>query len=171
MSAAVDSIIRPANRSDEDAIWQIFQAVVSPGDTFAFDPQTSREEALAYWFGPRTLAYAAEIEGAVVGSYILRPNQPGLGDHVANAGYMVSSAARGKGIGRRLGEHSLLEAKRLGYRAMQFNFVVSTNTGAVRLWQNLGFRILGTIPNSYRHARLGFVDAYIMFRDLDDIQL
>ena len=108
----------------------------------------------------------AESGGSIVGTYILKPNQPALGARVANASFMVSLDARGLGVGRRMGEHCLDEARRLGFCAMQFNFVVSTNQAAIRLWQQLGFRITGTLPGAYRHARLGFVDAHVMFREL-----
>ena len=160
--------IRPATPADEDAIWEIFRAVLAGGDTFVFDPQMPRDEALAYWFRADTYTYVAEHNGRIVGTYILKPNQPGLGSHVANAGFMVSPAARGLGVGRRMGEHCVTEARRLGFRAMQFNFVVSTNAPAVHLWQQLGFRIVGTLPGVFRHAERGFVDAYVMFRALDD---
>jgi L-amino acid N-acyltransferase YncA len=160
-------MIRPATRADDDAIWRIFHAVVAPGDTYVFDPQTPREEALAYWCRPDTHTYVAEDAARqVVGTYILKANQPGLGSHVANAAFMVSPEARGSGVGRRMGEHCLAEARRLGFRAMQFNCVVSTNEAAVRLWQQLGFAIVGTVPGAFRHARHGFVDAYVMFRTL-----
>jgi L-amino acid N-acyltransferase YncA len=158
--------IRPAGRSDDDAIWSIFQAVIRPGDTYVFDPDMSRDEALAYWFHPHARAYVLEHDGVVIGTYIVRPNQPALGSHVANAAFMVSPASRGLGAGRRMGEHCLAEARRLGYRSMQFNFVVSTNDAAVKLWQRLGFRIVGTLPGVFRHARLGYVDAYVMFQEL-----
>jgi ribosomal protein S18 acetylase RimI-like enzyme len=125
-----------------------------------------REEALAYWLHPDARTYVFEDNGSVVGTYVLRPNQPALGSHVANAGFMVSPESRGAGVGRQMGEHCLKEARELGYRAMQFNFVVSTNEGAVRLWQRLGFQIVGTLPGAFRHARLGYVDAYVMFQDL-----
>ena len=167
--APQDSVtIREATAQDRDAIWKIFQATVAPGDSFVYDPNTSREEALGYWFGAGTLTYVATQDQKIVGSYILRPNRPGLGGHVANAGFMVDPGARSLGIGRLMGEHCLTEARRLGYRAMQFNFVVSTNTSAVRLWEKLGFRIVGTLPGAFRHARKGFVDAYVMFRSLED---
>jgi len=162
-------ILRPANQSDEDPIWEIFHAVIAPGDTYVFDPQMSRSDALAYWFRSDTHTYVAESDGQIVGTYILKPNQPALGSHVANAAFMVSPTARGLGIGRRMGEHCLDEARRLGFRAMQFNFVVSTNESAVRLWQQLGFSIVGTLPEVFRHSQLGFVDAYVMFRTLDTI--
>ena len=158
--------IRDANDGDRDAIWEIFRATVAPGDAFVYDPNTPREEAMAYWFANGTRTYVAEADGKIVGSYILRANRPGLGNHVANAGFMVDPASRGSGIGRTMGEHALAEARRLGYRAMQFNFVISTNRSAVELWQQLGFKIVGTLPGAFRHAQKGFVDAYVMFRFL-----
>lgn len=158
--------IRAAKEADRDVIWEIFRATIAPGDAFVYDPNTPREEAMAYWFAKGIRTYVAEREGRVVGSYILRANRPGLGDHVANAGFMVDPAARGFGVGRAMGEHALEEARRLGYRDMQFNFVISTNESAVHLWQQLGFRIVGTLPGAFRHAREGLVDAYVMFRSL-----
>ena len=160
--------IRVATDADRDVIWEIFQATVAPGDAFVYDPKTPREEAMAYWFARGTRTYTVEQDGRIVGSYILRSNRPGLGDHVANAGFMVAPGARGLGVGRTMGEHALSEARRLGYRAMQFNFVISTNESAVHLWQQLGFKIVGTLPGVFRHARKGFVDAYVMFRSLED---
>ncbi len=156
--------IRAAADTDRDAIWEIFRATVAPGDAFVYHPNTPREEAMAYWFANGTRTYAAEEDEKVIGSYILRPNRPGLGDHVANAGFMVAPAARRLGVGWAMGEHALNEARRLGYRAMQFNFVISTNEWAVHLWQQLGFQIVGTLPGAFRHAQKGFVDAYVMFR-------
>lgn len=156
--------IREATDADRDAIWNIFRATVAPGDSFVYDPNTPREEAEAYWFAKGTRTYVAEHDGKVVGSYILRPNRPGLGNHVANAGFMVDPAARRLGVGRAMGEHALEEARRLGYTAMQFNFVIASNESAVRLWQQLGFKIVGTLPGAFRHSRKGLVDAYVMFR-------
>ena len=158
--------IRDATDRDRDAIWEIFRATVAPGDSFVYDPNTPREEAEAYWFAKGTRTYVAERDGKVVGSYILRPNRPGLGNHVSNAGFMVAPAARRFGVGLAMGEHALAEARRLGYSAMQFNFVISTNETAVRLWQRLGFRIVGTLPGAFRHSRKGSVDAYVMYRVL-----
>ena len=160
--------IRLAIESDHDAIWTIFNDVVAAGDTYVFDPNISREEALAYWFRPDTNTYVAERDREIVGSYILKANQPGLGSHVANAGFIVASSARGLGVGRAMGEHCLAEARRLGFRAMQFNFVVATNESAVHLWQDLGFKIIGTLPGAFRHAVKGFVDVHVMFRSLID---
>lgn len=159
-------MIREATRQDDDAIWEIFHAVISPGDTYVFDPAMSRSEALAYWFQPGAHAYVLESERRIIATYVLKPNQPGLGSHVANAAFMVSPSARGLGAGRRMGEHCLGEARRLGFRAMQFNFVVSTNEVAVRLWKQLGFQIVGTLPGAFRHAKLGYVDAYVMYQTL-----
>jgi ribosomal protein S18 acetylase RimI-like enzyme len=159
-------MIRPATPTDGDNVWAIFQAVIRPGDTYVFDPNMSREEALAYWFQPSSHTYVLEEGGETIGTYILKPNQPALGSHVANAGFMVSPDARGRGAGRRMGEHCLVEARRLGFRAMQFNFVVSTNEHAVRLWKSLGFQVVGTLPGAFRHASRGYVDAYVMYQSL-----
>src|SRR6059058_6519362 len=158
--------IRRARKEDREAIWQIFRAVVARGDTYVFDPNISRRKALAYWLGPKTRCYVALSDHGIVGSYILKVNQPGLGSHVANAGFMVSPSARGRGIGRAMAEHCLHEARRLGFRAMQFNYVISTNTAAIRLWQDLGFEIVGTLASAFRHPDKGYVDVYVMYRSL-----
>ena len=160
--------IRLARTNDRAAIWNIFREVVARGDTYVFDPKTSREDAFAYLFQKDTHTYVAEQDRQVVGSYILKANQPGLGAHVANASFMVSPNARGQGIGRVMGEHCLSEARRLGFRAMQFNFVVSTNESAIHLWKQLGFEIVGTLPGAFRHSQKGFIDVYLMFRSLID---
>jgi L-amino acid N-acyltransferase YncA len=181
--------IRPATEADRDAIWNIFHEVVATGDTYALDPNISREDALAYWFTPGTYTYVAEevpvgdrvavprkptVSPTVVtarqmlGTYILRPNQSGGGSHVANAGFMVSASARGQGIGRAMAEHCLSEARRLGFRAMQFNYVISTNTAAIHLWEDFGFEIVGTLPDAFRHPDKGYVDVHVMYRSLLD---
>src|SRR5207302_10730852 len=158
--------IRSPTTKDHDAIWKIFHEIVSAGDTYALDPKMSREEALAYWFRADTRTYVAEKNGRVVGTYILRPNQLGPGSHVANAAFMVASDAQGAGVGRTMAVHCLHEARQSGFRAMQFNFVISTNTRAIRLWKKLGFEIVGTLPGAFRHPEKGYVDAYVMFRSL-----
>ena len=158
--------IRAATEADHDAIWDIFHVIVAAGDTYAFDPKMSRNDALAYWFGAGTRTYVAENDGRVVGTYILKPNQVAAGSHVANAAFMVAPAARGLQVGRNMGERCLGEARRLGFRAMQFNFVVSTNTAAIHLWHELGFKITGTLPGAFRHPEKGYVDVYVMFRSL-----
>src|SRR5260370_3316779 len=143
--------IRLARQEDREAIWQILRAVVAGGDTYVFDPNISRRKALAYWLGPRTRCYVALSDQGIVGTYILKANQPGLGSHVANAGFMVSPSARGRGIGRAMAQHCLHKARHLGFRAMQFNFVVATNRTALRLWQDLVFKIVATLPRAFLH--------------------
>ncbi|MES1241193.1 MAG: GNAT family N-acetyltransferase [Acidobacteriota bacterium] len=158
--------IRKAEESDFDAIWGIFHQVVQQGDTYAFDPETTREQAHSIWMSSEHATYVACVDGRVVGTYILKRNQPGLGSHVANAGYMVGADGRGKGVGRAMCEHSLEEARRMGFHAMQFNMVVSTNESAIALWKKCGFSIVGTLPQAYNHRELGLVDAYVMYRFL-----
>jgi GNAT superfamily N-acetyltransferase len=169
--------IRPATDEDRDAIWEIFHEVVVAGDTYPIDPQISREDALAYWFQADAHTYVAELdrfkrssfqtEQRLIGTYILRPNQSGGGSHVANAAFMVPLSARGQGVGRAMGKHCIKQARRLGFRAMQFNFVVSTNKPAVKLWQELDMKIVGILPGAFRHPTKGYVDVYVMFRSLE----
>jgi len=159
-------IIRRATAADAASIWKIFQAVVAPGDTYTFTADTTEAEAVAYFLAPGITSFVAEDDGQVIGMYKLIPNRLGRGSHVANASFMIDPAAQGKGAGRALGEHCLEEARRQGYDAMQFNFVVSTNAAGVALWKKLGFNIVGTLPKAFRHATLGDVDAYVMHRFL-----
>ena len=160
--------IRPAQESDWPGMWKIFRAVVATETTYAFAPDTSETEARAYFLGPGIASWVAEDGDRIVGMSKLIPNRRDLGSHVANASFMVDPGAQGRGVGGALGRHSLLEARRSGYLAMQFNFVVSTNTAAVALWRKLGFAIVGTLPKAYRHRDLGLVDAYVMHRFLED---
>lgn len=159
--------IRPASASDHDAIWRIFHAVVAPGDTYALPPDMAPADALAAWLAPGIETFVAETDAGIAGTYTLKPNQAGPGDHVANCAYMVAPSAQGRGIGRAMAEHSLEVAQARGYRAMQYNLVVSTNAAAIALWQKLGFDIVGTLPGAFRHPRHGEVDAYVMYRRLD----
>jgi L-amino acid N-acyltransferase YncA len=166
-----DIRIRPAQESDLDAIWDIFHFHLTAGETYPFDAHTPKSACEEYWLGPNVTSFVAVDKagaGEVLGMYRIVPNQPGRGAHVANASYMVSREAQGKGIGYLMGKHSLDEARRLDYLAMQFNFVISTNQAAVALWQKLGFDIVGTLPNAYRHERLGYVDALVMYQLLSD---
>lgn len=158
--------IRSATQEDSDQIWEIIREVISKGDTYVFDPHTSKETMLNYWYGPDRHTYVATDKEKIVGTFMIRDNQPGLGAHVANGSYMVSGAASGKGVGKKMGESSLAEAKRLGYAAMQFNIVIKSNTRAVHLWQNLGFKIIGEIPDAFNHKKNGMTNAYIMYRKL-----
>jgi len=158
--------VRLASDRDRDAIWNIFHAVVATGDTYTIDPNISRDDAFAYWFAPNSHTYVAEVGNEILGTYALRPNRAGGGAHVSNASFMVAPAAHGRGVGRAMAEHCLNEARRLGFTAMQFNFVISTNEHASRLWKNLGFEVVGTLPGAFRHRKKGFVDVYVMFREL-----
>jgi L-amino acid N-acyltransferase YncA len=159
--------IRPFEPADTPAVWAIFQAVVAGGDTFAFDETFTEADALTLWTKPPARGYVAvEDDGTVLGTCFVRPNQPGRGSHVANAGFMVADTARGKGVGRAMGNFLLAEARRLGFTGMQFNFVVSSNAPAVALWKDLGFHVLGIVPRGFKHKELGPVDVYVMYRDL-----
>ena len=159
-------IIRKATPADYDPIWAIIQQVISTGDTYVFDPSSSREKMLDYWCAPEKHTYVAVLDGTILGTFVLKDNQPDLGSHIANAGYMTSPDAGGKGIGKAMCEFSLEEAKRLGYRAMQFNVVIKTNELAVKLWQKMGFDIIGEIPEAFNHQQYGLTNAYIMYRKL-----
>ncbi|HEY6942915.1 GNAT family N-acetyltransferase [Dokdonella sp.] len=146
--------------------WPIFRDVVAGGDTYSYPPDIDEAQARALWTTPPSRCFVAERDGEVLGVYMLRPNQPGLGDHVANCGYMVAPHARGQGIASAMCGHSLEQARRAGFRAMQYNFVVSSNDAAVRLWQRHGFAIVGRVPGAFRHARLGPTDVFVMHRAL-----
>ncbi|WP_266159072.1 GNAT family N-acetyltransferase [Dyella silvatica] len=146
--------------------WPIFRSVIAGGDTYSYPPDLSLEQAREWWTTPPSRCFIAERDAEVLGCYLLRPNQPGLGSHVANAGYMVSPMARGQGIASKMCEHSMEQARRAGFTAMQFNFVVSTNTTAVRLWEHHGFQIVGQVPGAFRHAEHSPTDAYVMHRHL-----
>ncbi len=156
--------IRPDASGDADALWAILHAVIAAGDTYSFGPDMSRADALAAWHPPGGHTVVAERDGRLVGTYLLKANQPGLGNHVANCGYMVAPGARGQGIGEALCRHSLDLARALGFQAMQFNSVVSTNRGAIALWQRCGFAVVGTVPRAFRHPREGLVDIHVMHR-------
>ncbi|HVE57909.1 MAG TPA: N-acetyltransferase [Pyrinomonadaceae bacterium] len=175
--------IRKATEADKPEIWKIIKSVISGGDTYPFAPDSGEEEMLAFWFGAGKWTYVAVwseppalagglndesdgLNGKIVGTFFLKANQPGLGSHIANAGYMVASEAKGKRVGRRMAEFSLEEARRLGFRAMQFNFVVKSNEIAVRLWQDIGFEIIGEIPEAFQHKEHGLTNALIMYRKL-----
>ncbi len=159
-------LIRPATASDNAAILAIVAPVLAAGETYAMPRHFTDDEALAYWLGRPHEVFVATIDGAVVGTYYLQPNQRGPGAHVANCGYMVAETARGRGVARAMCAHSLDMARERGFRAMQFNHVVSTNTGAVALWKQMGFAIVGTLPEAFNHPVHGYVDSYVMFRAL-----
>lgn len=158
--------IRPAENRDADAIWRILEPVIRAGETYALPRDMSREAALRYWRSDTQEAFVAEDGAEIAGTYCFRANQQGGGAHVANCGYMTASRAAGRGIARAMCEHSMELARGRGFRAMQFNFVVATNERAVRLWQSLGFEVVGRLPGAFAHPSRGFVDALVMYRNL-----
>ncbi|AJP71049.1 GNAT family N-acetyltransferase [Sphingomonas hengshuiensis] len=158
--------LRRATPDDAAALADMLLPVIREGETYALDRDLTAEAALAYWTGPDKRTFIAEHEGALLGSYYLRANQAGGGRHVANCGYVTAASARGRGVARAMALHSFEAARAAGFRAMQFNFVVSTNAPAVHLWQALGFAIVGTLPAAFDHPRLGLVDAFVMHRSL-----
>ena len=155
--------IREASVDDRSAIKRIAEEVVNDGTVFVFEDPA---EVVDFWHQPGGRVFVALQDDKVLGTYVIKPNQPGRGAHVANAGYMVSQAARGLGIGTALGEHSIQIAQELGFDAMQFNMVVATNTGAIHLWEKLGFEAVGRLPRVFRHSEHGPVDALVMYRSL-----
>src|SRR6266700_8341529 len=159
-------LIRPAIDADTNAIWAIMEPIIRAGETYTLPRDMDKESALAYWFLAEREVFVAEDNGHVVGTYCLQANQEGGGAHVANCGYMTAVSATGRGVARAMCTHSLDRARERGFRAMQFNFVVSTNERAVRLWQSFGFEIVGRLPGAFEHPTLGYVDAFIMYRDL-----
>jgi ribosomal protein S18 acetylase RimI-like enzyme len=159
-------LIRPAVEDDRDTVWSIISPIIAEGEAYALPRDWSRAEALAYWFAPENEVFVAEAEGATLGAFYLKPNKLGGGAHVANAGYATAVGARGRGVARAMGEHSLAHARARGFSAMQFNFVISSNDPALRLWTSLGFKTLCRVPDAFAHPKLGFVDALVMFRRL-----
>jgi len=156
--------IRRAQASDARAIAEIIVPAFRDGSTYTIDPDISEADALAYWLSPDKETFVAEADGMILGTYFMRPNQAGGGRHVCNCGYITKAGATGSGIGRAMCVHSLAHARSRGYRAMQFNFVVASNERAVRLWQSLGFDIVGRLPAAFQHPTCGFVDALVMYR-------
>ncbi|MFK7816663.1 MAG: N-acetyltransferase family protein [Gammaproteobacteria bacterium] len=159
--------IREATEEDFDEIWPIFHEVVSVGDTYAYPSDTSKEDALKIWIQAPQKTFVIEEDNKILGTYYIKTNQNGPGEHVCNCGYMVSSAARRKGLATIMCEHSQQIAIALGYKAMQFNFVASTNEGAVRLWNKLGFETVGKLPKAFNHPKIGLVDALVMYKWLE----
>ena len=166
MADSAPIAIRRATRADAPAIWAIIGPTIRAGETYALDRDMTEPNALAYWLGDDRETFVAEADGAIVGTYYVRANNAGGGRYVCNCGYMTSAAATGRGVARAMCLHSLDHARGQGFRAMQFNFVVSTNTRAVALWQSLAFAIVGRLPLAFRHPVHGFVDALVMYRSL-----
>jgi ribosomal protein S18 acetylase RimI-like enzyme len=159
-------LIRPARSDDRDGVWAILEPVFRAGETYALPRDISRDEALAYWHREGQEVFIAEDAGRILGTYFLRANQAGGGSHVANCGYITSPAWQGRGVARAMLEHSMARARARSFRAMQFNFVVSTNDRAIRTWQAYGFEIVGRLPSAFSHPEFGFVDAFVMYKHL-----
>jgi ribosomal protein S18 acetylase RimI-like enzyme len=158
--------IRISLPADADSIWAILEPTIRAGETYTLPRDMSRQEALAYWLGPQHEVFVAQADGQILGTYFLQPNQLGGGSHVANCGYVTAPWATGRGVARAMCAHSLERARERGFKAMQFNFVVSTNERAVALWRSFGFEIVGRLPGAFHHPTAGFVDALVMHRSL-----
>ncbi|WP_428036029.1 N-acetyltransferase family protein [Amphritea sp.] len=159
-------MIRKMTKSDFESFWSVFSNVIQAQETYAFAPDMTLEEAYHLWCEMPLKTYVFVENDVVLGSYYIKPNAMGPGKHICNCGYMVAPEARGKGVARKMCEHSQQQAASLNFEAMQFNSVVSTNEVAVQLWQKLGFNIIGTIPKGYKHGKLGYVDSYVMYKQL-----
>ena len=167
MSSKPVPLIRRFKAADWTSVWPMLRATFQAGDTYAFAPESTEAETHKAWVKlPLATYVACAADGHLLGTYFIKPNHPGLGAHVCNCGYVVSSDAQGQGIASAMCEHSQVEARTMGFRAMQFNLVASTNERAVRLWKRMGFSVVGTLPGAFRHLRLGYVDALIMFKQL-----
>jgi ribosomal protein S18 acetylase RimI-like enzyme len=160
-------IIRQALDDDFDAIWPLLRDVFRSGDTYAVDPQMSKSDTRTYWMINAAATYVVENDDGIVGTYFIKTNQQGGGAHICNCGYIVAPTARGQGLAAKMCTHSQTEALALGYQAMQFNFVLASNKGAVRLWHRLGFETVGTIPDAFNHPTQGLVDAFVMYKQLE----
>ena len=159
--------IREATKDDWDSIWPIFHEIAKAGETYSYEPDTTKQQGEKIWLEAPRKTYVFEENGEITGTYYIKTNQAGPGNHVCNCGYMVASTARGKGLASKMCEHSQKIALELGYKAMQFNFVASSNEGAVRLWSKLGFETVGRLPGAFNHPAKGYVDALVMYKWLE----
>ena len=158
--------IHLATDDDKDSIWAILEPMIRRGETYPLPRDMNKSQALEFWFASGHETFVWQDGGAILGTYFLRANQRGGGSHVANCGYVTATGAEGRGIARAMCQHSLQRARERGFRAMQFNFVVNTNERAVRLWQSLGFEVVGRLPGAFHHPERGFVDALVMYQKL-----
>ena len=156
--------IREVIDGDFDDIWPIFHAIVNKGDTYAYPRDTNKEQAQNLWLEMPLITYVVEKKGVILGTYFIKTNQTRAGEHVCNCGYMVAPAAQGQGLATLMCQHSQRQALELGYKAMQFNFVAASNTGALKLWQKLGFATVGCLPKAFLHPQLGYIDAMVMYK-------
>ena len=159
--------IREATAKDFEAIWPIFKEIVSAGETYAYPREITKDEAFELWMHLPRKTYVVEEDHQIIGTYYLKTNQGGPGSHVCNCGYMVASTARGRGLASAMCKHSQEVAIEMGYKAMQFNFVASSNKGAIRLWRKLGFETVGHLPQAFNHPHQGYIDALVMFKWLE----
>lgn len=159
-------VIKKYQEAEWNQLWSIISTVFREGETYAFSPDITEDEAHRVWIESPTDTYIAVDDDVILGTYVIKPNQPTLGSHVCNCGYIVADSARGKGVATRMCEHSQREAVRLGFRAMQYNLVVSTNEGAIQLWKKLGFEVVGVLPEAFNSKSLGYVDALVMYKKL-----
>ena len=166
MNSTSDIIIRSATEADLEAVWWLWKEIMDQKIYYPYDDSYSREDIEKLWIHMGNTIRVATLDDKIVGAYVLHPNQPGYGKHIVNAAYMVDTKIRGKGIGSLLCADSIETSRKEGYRGMQFNFVVSTNKGAIKVWQDHGFEIIGTIPGGFHHFELGYVDALIFFKSL-----
>lgn len=157
--------LRRYTSQDAGDLWRLLQPAFRAGDTYTVDPEISEDAAIAFWCSEGKSVFLAETD-RVVGTYYIKPNQGGGGSHICNCGFVTDPEARGQGVATGMLDHALMEARTQGYRAMQFNFVVATNTGAIRLWERAGFATVGRLPQAFRHPTAGYVDALIMFKSL-----
>lgn len=157
---------RIATDKDEKALWGILEPMVRQGGTYVFSLDKTKESMMDYWMGPDKVTFVAEKDGVIVGTFFLKANQEGLGNHICNAGFVVSRDAEGQGVGRWMGVYAQATAQARGFLAMQFNFVIQTNQKAVYLWKSLGFSVIGEIPDAYRHPQMGLVPALIFYKKL-----
>jgi len=159
--------VRALQEEDWPVVWRLMEPIIRAGETYPYAMDMTVDQARRMWLDVTEAAYVAEDDnGQLLGTYYIKPNQPTLGAHVANCGYMVAEQARGRGVATAMCEHSQEEALRLGYRAMQFNLVVETNEASVHLWKKMGFDVVGRLPGAFNHAKFGFVDAFIMYKTL-----
>ncbi len=159
--------IREYQESDWVKVWPIIEKVFRAGETYAYSPEITGDEARKAWIeAPKVTYVAVEDDSSIQGTYYIKPNQPSLGSHVCNCGYIVSENARGKGVASSMCEHSQQVANNLGFRAMQYNLVVSTNEGVIRLWKKLGFQVIGNLPKAFKSKSFGYVDELIMYKEL-----
>lgn len=159
--------IREATAEDFEQIWPFFREIAAAGETYAYPRDVTKPDAFHLWMEYPRMTFVAEENGRILGTYYIKTNNAGPGDHVCNCGYMVSSEARGRGLATMMCDHSQAVAIELGYKAMQFNFVAASNEGAVRLWTKLGFETVGRMPRAFSHPSLGLVDALVMYKWLD----